>query len=156
MNLERQSRDSVSEYIAPSKRLDQTKWTDLCLALMNYLRTRMISDGKCAIDYVVRIYNPLGWLATTCAESLLYGAALTVPSFVQDSQEVSRIVKQWTLNTPAFAWVSPFYKRKDGRGAVAAMRAHYDGPGKTAKKLAKAEADLKNLHYKNEHSLSFE
>ena len=36
------------------------------------------------------------------------------------------------------------------------MRAPYDGPGETAKKLAKAEADLKNLHYKNEHSLSFE
>ena len=36
------------------------------------------------------------------------------------------------------------------------MRAHYDGPVETAKKLAKAEADLKNFHYKNEHSLSFE
>ena len=36
------------------------------------------------------------------------------------------------------------------------MRAHYDGPGETAKKISKAEADLKNLHYKNEHSLSFE
>ena len=36
------------------------------------------------------------------------------------------------------------------------MRAHYDGPGETAKKLAKTEVDLKNLHYKNEHSLSFE
>ena len=28
MNLERQSRDSASEDIAPPKRLDQTKWTD--------------------------------------------------------------------------------------------------------------------------------
>ena len=36
------------------------------------------------------------------------------------------------------------------------MRDHYDGPGETAKKLAKAEADLKNLHLKTEHSLSFE
>ena len=36
------------------------------------------------------------------------------------------------------------------------MRAHYDGPGETAKNLAKAETDIRNLHYKNEHSLSFE
>ena len=36
------------------------------------------------------------------------------------------------------------------------MRAHYDGPGETAKNLAKTEADLKNLYYKNEHSLYFE
>ena len=39
MNLERQSCDSVSEDIAPPKCLDQTKWTDSYLALMNYLRT---------------------------------------------------------------------------------------------------------------------
>ena len=36
------------------------------------------------------------------------------------------------------------------------MRAHYDGPGETTQKLANADADIKNLHYKNEHSLSFE
>ena len=120
---------------------------------MNYLRNRKIADGKLTIDYVVSIDKPLGWLAGTRAERLLYGNALPGPYFVQDSQEVYRIVKQWTLNTPAFAWVCPFGKREDGRGDVTAIRAHYDGPGKTAKKLAKTEADLKNLHYKNEHSL---
>ena len=36
------------------------------------------------------------------------------------------------------------------------MRAHYDGPGETAKNIAKAEADIRNLYYNNEHSLSFE
>ena len=122
---------------------------------MNYLRTCTSAYGKCTIDYVVRIYKPLGWLAATHAERLLYGAALTGPYFVQDSQEVYRIIKQWTLNNPAFAWVRPFNKREDSRGAVATMSAYYDGPGKTAKNIAKAEEDLKNLHYKNEHSLSF-
>ena len=39
MNLERKSRDLVSEDIAPPKLLDQTKWTDSYLALINYLRT---------------------------------------------------------------------------------------------------------------------
>ena len=113
---------------------------------MNYLRTRTSADGKRTIYYVVRIDKPLEWLATTLAERLLYEAALSGLSFVKDYQEVYRIVKKWTLNTPSFAWVSPFDKRKDGRGTVAAMRAHYDVPGETAKKLAKAEADLKNLH----------
>jgi hypothetical protein len=36
------------------------------------------------------------------------------------------------------------------------MREHYDGPGETAKKLAKAEADLKTIHYRNEQSMTFE
>ena len=61
---------------------------------MNFLRTRTSADGKCTIDYVVRIDKPLGWLAVNHAERLLYGVALTGPSFLQDSQEVYRIVKQ--------------------------------------------------------------
>ena len=108
MNLERQSCDSSSEDIAPTKRLDQTKCTDSYLALMNYLRNRKIADGKLTIDYVVSIDKPLGWLAATHAERLLYGAALTDPYFVKDSQEVCRIVKQWNLNTTNFLWVHPF------------------------------------------------
>ena len=149
MNLERQSRDSASEDIAPPKQLDQTKWTDSYLALINYLKTRMSADRKRTIDYVVLIDKPLGWLAANRAERLPDRAALTGQSFVKNSQEVCRIVKQWTFNTPAFAWVRPLDRREDGRGAVAAMRAHYDGLDETAKKLAKAEADLKNLNYKN-------
>ena len=119
MNLERQSRDSASEDIAPPERLDQNKWTDTYLALMNYLITCRSAEGKRFINYVVRIDNPLGWLAATRAERLLYGSALNGPSFVQDSQEFYRIFNQWTLNTPAFAWVCPFDKREDGRGDVA-------------------------------------
>ena len=92
---------------------------------MNYLRTRKIADRKRTIDYVVNIDKPLGWLAPTRAERLLYGAALTRPYFVQDSEEVYCIVNQWTLNTPAFAWVRPFDKRKDGRGAVSKMCASF-------------------------------
>ena len=146
----------ISARYAPPKRLDQTKWTDSYLALMNYLRTRTSVQRKRIINYEVSIDKPLGWLASTRTKRLLYGSALTGSSFVQYSQEVYRIVKQWNLNTPAFAWVRPFDKREDGRGAVSAMHAYYDGPGETAKKLAKVEADLKNLHYKSEHSLSFE
>ena len=81
VNLERQSRDSASEYIAPTKPFDQTKWTDSYLALMNYLRTLTSAERKRTIDYVVRIDKPLGWLATTRTEKLLYGAALTGPYF---------------------------------------------------------------------------
>ena len=88
MNLKRQSRDSVSEDIASPKGLDQTKCMDSYLVLMSYLRTRTSANGKCTIDYVVRIDKPLGWLAATRAERLLYGAALTGPSFVQDCQGV--------------------------------------------------------------------
>ena len=60
---------------------------------MNYLRTRTSADGKRTIYYVVRIDKLLGCLAATRAERLLYGAALTGPYFVKDSQEVYRIVK---------------------------------------------------------------
>ena len=83
-------------------------------------------------------------------------APLTGPYFAQDNGKVYRVTKQWTLNTSAFAWVRPFDRNEDGRAAIAAMREHYDGPGETAKKLAKAEADLKTIHYRNEQSMTFE
>jgi hypothetical protein len=36
------------------------------------------------------------------------------------------------------------------------MREHYDGPGETAKKLARSEAELKTIHYRNEQGMTFE
>jgi hypothetical protein len=36
------------------------------------------------------------------------------------------------------------------------MREPYDGPGETAKRLAKAEAELQTIHYRNEQSMTFE
>jgi hypothetical protein len=87
---------------------------------------------------------------------LKYNAPLTGPFYLQDNQKVYHVTKQWTLNTPAFAWVRPYDSTEDGRAAIAAMRDHYDGPGETAKKLARAEAELKTIHYRNEQSMTFE
>ena len=99
---------------------------------------------------------PPGWLPTSRDDRLKYNAPLDGPYYNQDNQKVYRVTKQWTLNSTAFAWVRPFDNSENGRAAVAAMRDHYDGPGETAKKLAKAEAELKTIHYRNEQSMTFE
>ena len=54
------------------------------------------------------------------------------------------------------AWVRPFDNTEDGCGALMVLWDHFDGPGDTAKKLAKTEAELKTIHYQNEQSMPFE
>ena len=156
MLLQKQERDNKDDVIDAPKRLDPSKWVDAYLAFLNFLRTQKSADGKRTLDFVVRRRMPPGWTPTSRADCLKYNAPMTGPFYLEDNQKVFRITKQWTLLTPAFSWIRPFDLAEDGRGAVAAMRDHYDGPGETAKKLAKAEAEMKTIHYRNEQSMTFE
>jgi hypothetical protein len=45
---------------------------------------------------------------------------------------------------------------ENGRVAYMAWTVHYNGEGKLSKRTAIAKSKLENLHYKNEHSMSFE
>jgi hypothetical protein len=154
MLLEKQGRDKEDDLVEAPKKLDPSKWVDSYLTFLNFLRGQVSTDGKRTLDYVVRKVPPVGWKPTSREDRLKYNAPLAGPFYAQDNRKVYRL--QWTLNTNAFAWIRPFDQGEDGRGAVAAMREHYDGPGETAKKLAKAEAALRTIHYRNEQSMTFE
>jgi hypothetical protein len=156
MVLQKQARDKSDDVIDAPKKLDPSKWVDSYLAFINFLRTQRSADGKRTLEYVVRKPMPPGWLPTSRDDRLQYNAPLVGPYYTQDNQKVYRVTKQWTLNSTAFAWVRPYDNAENGRAAVAAMRDHYDGPGETAKKLARAEAELKTIHYRNEQSMTFE
>jgi hypothetical protein len=164
MLLEKQGRDKEDDLVEAPKKLDPSKWLDSYLAFLNFLRGQVSTEGKRTRDYVVRKVPPGGWAPTSREDRLKYNAPLAGPFYAQDNRKVYaqdnrkvyRLTKQWTLNTTAFAWIRPFDQVEDGRGAVAAMQEHYDGPGKTAKKLTKAEAELRTIHYRNEQSMTFE
>jgi hypothetical protein len=156
MHLEKQGRDREDDIVDAPKRLDPSKWVESYLSFINFLRGQISADGKRTLDSVVRKDPPVGWMPTSREDRLKYNAPMTGHFFSQDNQKVYHITKQWTLNSAAFAWVRPFDNVEDGRGPVAAMQEHYDGPGETAKKLAKSEAELKNIHYRNEQSMTFE
>jgi hypothetical protein len=136
MLLEKLGCDKVDDIVEAPKRLDPSKWVGLYLAFINFLRGQTSADGKRTLDYVVRKDHSPGWTPTSREDRLKYNAPLMGPYYNQDNQKVYRVTKQWTLNTAAFAWIRPFDTIEDGRGAVAAMRQHYDGPGETAKQEA--------------------
>lgn len=155
MDIEKQTKDKTSDIEAP-KKLIVAKWRDGYLGLMNFLRSKRSADGKRMLDYVVRRDVPPGWVPLDRDDRLVYGSPLEGANYDADNTSVFQIIKQWTLNTQAFTWVRPFDRNQDGRAAINALRAHYDGPGEVAKNLAKAEAELKTIHYKGEQSFSFE
>ena len=85
----------------------------------------------------------------------MYSAPLTGVYYESDNIAVYQAIKQWCLDTAAWAWVRTYDDNQDDRAAMEALRNHYDGPGETRRQLAKAKADLKVIYYKNEQSLSF-
>ena len=87
---------------------------------------------------------------------MMNSAPLIGVHYESDNIAVYQAIKQWCLDTAAWAWVRTYDKDQNGRAAMEAIRQHYDGPGETRRQLAKAKADLKVIHYKNEQSLPFE
>jgi hypothetical protein len=75
------------------------------------------------------------------------------PTFERDTQQVLKIIQELTNGTPAEDWI----KRIDwGRKAMAALQDHFDGAAEGKRRKAQANAELKNLYYRNESSYSFE
>jgi len=61
-----------------------------------------------------------------------------------------------TVGTDAWEWIKIYDINQDGRLAFMALREHYDGPGEIDKRISLARTQVKELHYKNEQSFSFE
>ncbi len=59
-------------------------------------------------------------------------------------------------DTPAWMGISKFKGRKDGRGAMMALREHYDGPGEVKKRISVAKRELELTHYWSEKTFTFE
>jgi hypothetical protein len=99
---------------------------------------------------------PPGWAPVSREDRLIYSAPLTGPFYAADNNSTYRIVEKWTIGSEAFIYVRPFKDSQDGRGAMQALRLHYNRPGTVAKRLAKAKSDMDNIHYKSEQHMPFE
>ena len=54
-------------------------------------------------------------------------ATLVGPDFNQDSSSVFTILRVTLTSTPGWNVISSFSRKKDGRGAFIALKAHYQG-----------------------------
>jgi hypothetical protein len=93
---------------------------------------------------------------TTNEEQRMYQFPLMGGSFELDNQAVFRKLKAFLIDSPGWAWIEPHDMAENGRAAYMAWMAHYNGEGKLSKQMAIAKTKLDNLHYRNEHSMSFE
>ncbi|ACI65726.1 predicted protein, partial [Phaeodactylum tricornutum CCAP 1055/1] len=71
-------------------------------------------------------------------------------AFDKDNGKVWIQVKRLTVNGPAWTYVAPFEKKRDGRGAVKALNSHYEGDAVMSKSKAAAFDVLEHTTYTGE------
>ena len=149
--------DESDDKIELPSSLKDSKWEDWNILLTNYLMAQASVDGI-PLFYVIRPDLPAG---TTLAslprdQQLIYGASLQGPAFERDNKKVFRTLNALTVSENATNWISDQIKRRqNGRAAMEALRAHYDGTDGRYKRKTQATAALSVLHYSHEHAMPF-
>jgi len=110
---------------------------------------------KVNLRYVVRSAIVPAVFANVEQERL-YQLPLQGDGFDQDNIKVYRLLKSFLVESPGWPWIEPFDTAENGREAFLAWTNHYNGQGELSKRVQLATAKIKQLHYKNERSLSFE
>ena len=89
-------------------------------------------------------------------EERMYQMRLEGTVFEADNRKVYQLLKAYLVETPGYVWIESFDATQNGRGAFQAWTQHYNGTGELSKRMQRAKTNLKRLHYKSEHSMSFE
>ena len=92
----------------------------------------------------------------TAKEHCMFQLLLEGNAFELDNLTVYRELKTFLINSPGWAWIESFDKSEDGHTTFQAWMDHYNGEGKLSKCTAMVKTKLEQIHYKNEHILSFE
>ncbi|EEC44922.1 predicted protein [Phaeodactylum tricornutum CCAP 1055/1] len=127
----------------------ETKWIPFFKLLVNYLSS-VTGVNKVPLDYVVRKDDDVAAPDTefeTEHEKLVLSTPHTGTAFDKDNGKVWIQVKQLTVNGPAWTYVAPFEKKRDGRGAVKALNSHYEGDAVMSKSKAAAFDVLEHTTY---------
>jgi hypothetical protein len=86
----------------------------------------------------------------------MYQIPLNGNAYNLDNALVFRKLKAFLVKTPGYTWIESFKASENGRAAFLAWTTHYNGQGELSKHTAIAKAQLNNLFYKTEQSMSFE
>uniref|UniRef100_A0A8J9X558 Uncharacterized protein n=1 Tax=Phaeodactylum tricornutum TaxID=2850 RepID=A0A8J9X558_PHATR len=120
--------------------------------LVNYLSS-VTGVNKVPLDYVVRKDDNVAAPDTefeTEHEKLVLLTPHTGTAFDKGNGKVWIQVKQLTVNGPAWTYVAPFEKKRDGRGAVKALNSHYEADAVMSKSKAAAFDVLEHTTYTGE------
>jgi hypothetical protein len=146
--------DKESDVKLPEKFKLTSKWIVFAESLDTYLN-RLKGQGRVPLNYVIRtVETPEpGTVFNTEQELMIATAPLEGDQFDIDNERVFGVIKQLTLEGPAWAYINENLNRiKDGRGAWLALRAHYEGESFLNKQKEEAYKTIDNLHYKGERT----
>jgi hypothetical protein len=114
----------------------------------------------CPVAYVIRPDKPAGWDpeldAVTKYEKLMYQLPLNGAAYNQDNEQVFSMIQLAVVQTVAMTWINDAVAARDGRGAMLALRAHYEGEAELDVRATKAQQELDTLVYTNERTMTFE
>ena len=114
----------------------------------------------CPIAYVIRPEKPAGWDPVDDAvnnyERLMYQLPLHGIAFEQDNETVFSFIQLAVVHTQAETWIFDHVPGRNGRGAMQALRNHYEGDAELDVQASKAQHVLDTLVYTNERHMTFE
>jgi len=108
----------------------------------------------CPIAYVIRPEKPAGW--DPDYERLMYQLPLHGIAFEQDNETVFSFIQLAVVHTQAETWIFDHVPGRNGRGAMQALRNHYEGDAELDVQASKAQHVLDTLVYTNERHMTFE
>ena len=85
----------------------------------------------------------------------MYQLPLNGIAFEQDNAVFS-FIQLAVVRTQAETWIYDYVPIRDGRGAMQALRNHYEGDAELDVQASKAQQVLDNLVYTNEKHMTFE
>ena len=114
----------------------------------------------CPLAYVIRPDKPPGWDpvvdASTDYERLMYQLPLNGVAYNRDNETVFSFIQLAVLQTPAETWIFDAVAGRDGRGAMRALRNHYEGEAELDVRATKAQQTLDTITYTSERNMPFE
>jgi hypothetical protein len=114
----------------------------------------------CPIAYVIRPDKPAGWDPDVDAvndyERLMYQLPLNGVAYDQDNETVFLFIQLAVVHSQAETWIYDHVPGRDGRGAMRALRNHYEGEAELDVQASKAQHVLNTLVYTNEKQMTFE
>jgi hypothetical protein len=114
----------------------------------------------CPIAYVIRPDKPAGWDPVVDAvndyERLTYQLPLDGIAYDQDNETVFSLIQLAVVHSQAETWIYDHVPGRDGRGAMRALRNHYEGEAELDVQASKAQQVLDTLVYTNEKQMTFE
>ena len=76
--------------------------------------------------------------------------------FRDDARRVHELLTSFCIGEESESFLKPLRPRHDGKRDMAALMAHYEGPGYQTRRVADAERLRDTLHYKSESALPFD